>query len=105
MKTVVVVGGTHQDGGRVVTYGDVQVINHDYTSRRRNGRKAAESMVRRADAIVILERVCSHQGMWSFRELAKSYQKPVLYTNGSGASRVIREVENFLQELAGGDRG
>ncbi len=68
---------------------NIQVIHKaDYKKERRT-HTYFEKHIKEVDCVVLFINACSHDNMWRIRELTKRYNKPIVYTRGTGTTNAF----------------
>lgn len=89
MKTVAIIGGTQTD--TLIKLGKkrgLQVLHHTGETKR-SRKKVLESIIRKADGVVIMEGAINHMSMNTARDLAEGMGKKIGYHTGFGASGAL----------------
>ena len=95
-KTIVMVGGRD----------NVAQINKDAIENRggtfihiqgeKENKEKIENTVKKADLIVVYTNFIGHMPMWSTKEAAKLYQKPISFTNANGVNSFLTRCKSEL---------
>jgi len=97
METIVVVGGNKSTAEALQTVGaDVQVLYHDTRVKTKQGQRKFETMIKKANRIVLMVDACSHQGMWGARTAAKQQGIPIYYNRGLGINAFVQSDSKYL---------
>jgi len=92
VETIVVVGGNRSVAKYLSEFNNgVYVLHHDAHVKTKQSQRKFESMVSKADRILVMVDACSHQGMWGARTIAKEKGIPICYNRGLGVSGFLQE--------------
>lgn len=100
MGTVVLIGGNgKKTTGRLAKYNGLENVLF-YCIDDKAGKKpkrVMEPRIKRSDCVVVITGACSHRNMWDAKELAKKYEKPIIYSSSRGATSVAGSIKLVLQ--------
>lgn len=66
-----------------------KIIYHPAHVKQKKSKKYFEGIIKQSDCIILFTEACSHRNMWDIRDLSKSFQKPIVYPKGTGASQAL----------------
>jgi len=99
--TIAIIGGSQkQTFERIGKKYGCEVIFHNGKVRNGGVKKNFESIIRKADCVVVLLGAISHTTMNTVKKLCKKEGKIVVFQNGFGASLAIQSVLNALANAA-----
>lgn len=91
-KVIAIVGGSQkQTFEKVAKKHHCQILFHDGKTGGGKVDKQFNSMIRKADAVVILKGAVNHHSMWAVRDLAEKMGKPLAFQDGFGATGAIEK--------------
>ncbi|MFT9486030.1 MAG: DUF2325 domain-containing protein [Tepidibacillus sp.] len=97
MKRLAVIGGNQKNTlQKMANKKGLELIHHDGKVLGKGFTKTFETIVRKADAVVIMKGACNHNTMWLVKDLAKKYDKPIGYSEGIGASAALEAGNQLL---------
>lgn len=87
-KTICIIGGSQkQTLEKIGKKNGVKVLFHDGKQHK----KCFNSLIKKSDAVVVMEGACGHISMWKAKDTALKYDKPIKFHAGFGASGAIEK--------------
>lgn len=97
MRTLAIIGGSQKRTfENMARKRGLKLLFHDGRTGGGNVKKQFQSIVRKSDAIVIMEGAINHHSMWKVKELAEELNKPIGFVRGFGASSALNLAEEML---------
>ena len=102
MKTVLLVGGKNnksvaQKGKEL----NINVIHRPDHKKEKRTHSFLEKHIKEVDCVLLFVGACSHDNMWTVKELTKKYKKPVAYLRGGGTTLAFKTAIQLMNPKVG----
>jgi len=92
MKNIAIIGGSQkQTLEKLGKKNHCKILFHDGKTGGGKVEKQFVSLVKKADAVVIMKGAVCHHSMWAVRDLAEKLGKPLAFQEGFGATGAIEK--------------